>query len=286
MLPFFLAEQSRSSELKTETPYRIWQIPALAFFSRDLYRDAARRWQGVAFGYLLLLLALCWIPGAIRIHRSFALFVDEEAPLVIEQIPEIAIIDGQAFIDHPQPYTIHDPVTGEALLVIDTTGTITSLEQTDARGLVTARQAIFQKSDIETRSFSFETIDRYTLNQEKIYRWLDLAKTWAAPIFYPLCTLGSFAYRIIQALLYACLGLLLTSLFKGKLPFEALLRLSVVAITPAIIIGTLFDAAAIEPPLAGLWFFLLSMGYLWFGIRAAIGNGGTTFKFETPADPA
>ncbi|MCD4688931.1 MAG: DUF1189 domain-containing protein [Desulfuromonadaceae bacterium] len=272
--------------MKTEKHYRIWQIPALAFFSRDLYRDVALRWQGVAFGYLLLLLALCWIPGAIRIHRSFALFVDEEAPLVIEQIPEIAIIDGQAFIDHPQPYTIHDPETGEALLVIDTTGTITSLEQTDARGLVTARQAIFQKSAIETRSFNFETIDRYTLNQEKIYRWLDLAKTWAAPILYPLCTLGSFAYRIVQVLLFACIGLLLISLCKGKLPFEALLRLSVVAITPTIIIDTLFDAAAIKPPLAGLWFFLLSMGYLWFGIRAAIENGGTTFKFETPADPA
>lgn len=270
--------------MKTDKHFRIWQVPPLAFFSRSLYRDVALRWQGVAFGYLLLLLALCWIPGAIRIHRSFASFVDEEAPLVIEQIPEITIIDGQAFIDQPQPYTIYDPETGEALLVIDTTGTITSLEQTDARGLVTARQAIIQKNAIETRSFSFESVERYTLDQQKIYRWLDIAKSWAGPVLYPLCVLGSYAYRIVQALIYAAIGLLLVSLCKGKLPFEALLRLSVVAITPAIIIGTLLDAAAIELPLAGLWFFLLAIGYLLFGIRATVSGDGGNFKFERLED--
>lgn len=271
--------------MKTDKRFRIWQVPPLSFFSRSLYRDVALRWQGVAFGYLLLLLALCWIPGAIRIHYSFASFVDEEAPLVIEQIPEITIIDGQAFVDQPQPYTIYDPETGEALLVIDTTGTITSLEQTDARGLVTARQAIIQKNAIETRSFSFETVDHYILDQEKITHWLSIVKNWAAPVLYPLCILVSFAYRIVQALLYACIGLLMANLCKGKLSFEALLRLSVIAITPAIIIGTLFDAAAIELPWAGLCFFLLSMGFLLFGIRTAVGNGGPTFKFETSGEP-
>lgn len=271
--------------MQTKKLYRIWQAPPLAFFSQALYRDVALRWKGVALGYLLLLLILCWIPGAIKIHRSFAYFVDEEAPLVIEQVPEITIIDGQAFIDEPQPYTIRDPETGAPLVVIDTSGTITSLEQTEARGLVTARQAIFQKNAIETRSFSFETVDRYTLNQEKITHWLDISKNWAAPVLYPFCVLFSFAYRLVQALIYACIGLFIAYLCKGKLPFDALLRLSIIAMTPAIIIGTLVDAAAIRLPWAGLWFFLLAIGCLTFGIRAAVGNGGPTFQFKTPGDP-
>lgn len=270
--------------MKTDKQYPIFQVPLLCFFSRELYRDVALRWQGVALGYLLLLLALCWIPGVIRIQRSFASFVDHEAPLLIDQIPDVNIVAGQVYVDAPQPYTIRDPETGEALLVIDTTGTITSLEQTEARGLVTARQAIFQKSAIETRSFSFESVERYTLDQQKIYRWLDIAKSWAGPVLYPLCVLGSYAYRIVEALIYAAIGLLLVSLCKGKLPFEALLRLSVVAITPAIIIGTLLDAAAIELPLAGLWFFLLAIGYLLFGIRATVSGDGGNFKFERLED--
>lgn len=271
--------------MKVDKHYRIWQIPVLAFYSRTLYRDVALRWKGVAFGYLLFLLAICWIPGIVRIHHALGFFVDEEAPLIIEQVPEINIIDGQVLVDQPQPYIIRDPETDIALLVIDTTGTITSLEQTDARGLVTSRHAIFQKSAFETRSFSFESVDRYTLDQQKIYHWLDIAKTWAAPVLYPLCTLGSFAYRMVQVLVYAILGLLLASLCKGKLPFDALLRLSVIAITPAIIIGTLLDAAAITLPWAGLWFFLLVTGYLLFGIRASVGSVGPTFKFGTPCEP-
>ncbi len=264
--------------------YGIFQVPVRAFFSGPLYRDVALRWQGIAFGYLLLLLAICWIPGITNIQRSFASFVDNEAPLIIDQVPPITIVEGRAFIDGPQPYTIRDPETGEALVVIDTTGTITSLEQTDARGLVTARQAIFKKSAIETRTFSFENVDRYTLDQQKVYHWLDIAKTYAAPALYPFCVLGSFAFRIVQALIYATIGLLLAALCKCRLPFDALLRLAVVAITPAILVGTLCDAAGIHLPLAGLWFFLLAMGYLLFGIRAATGGDGPSFEFETKAD--
>ncbi len=270
--------------MKTDKQYAMFQVPLLCFFSRQLYRDVALRWQGSALGYLLLLLAICWLPGITKIQRSFASFVDNEAPLLIEQIPNVNIVAGQAYVDAPQPYTIRDPETGEALLVIDTTGTLTSLEQTEARGLITARQAIFQKSAIETRSFSFESVERYTLDQPKIYRWLDIAKFWAAPVLYPFCVLGSYAYRIVQALLYAAVGLLLVSLCKGKLPFDALLRLAVVAITPGLIIGALVDATAIQVPLAGLWFFLLAMGYLLFGIRAALSDGGANFKFESLDD--
>ena len=270
----------------TTKRYRIWHIPLLAFYCRALYRDVALRWQGAALGYLLLLLALCWIPGVIQIHRSFASFVANEAPLLVEQVPVITIIDGQAFIDEPQPYTIYDPDTGEALAVIDTTGTITSLEQTDAPMLVTARNAVIKKSDVETRSFSFENVDRYTLDRQKVYHWLDIAKSWAAPVLYPFCLLGSYAYRIVQALIYATIGLLLASLCKTRLPFDALLRLAVVAITPGIIVATLLDVAALTLPLAGLWFFLLTIGYLLFGIRTVASGDDTSFKFETEiSDP-
>ena len=130
------------------------------------------------------------IPGTVNLQRSFAFFVDNEAPLIIDQVPVITVVDGQISIEEPQPYTIRDPGTGEALAVIDTTGTITSLDQTDARILVTARNALVQKSAIETRTFSFENVDRYALDQQKIYHWLDIAKSWAAPVLYPFCLLG------------------------------------------------------------------------------------------------
>jgi hypothetical protein len=59
------------------------------------------------------------------------------------------------------------------------------------------------------------------------------------------------------------------------------LRLAVVAVTPAILVATLLDAASINLPFGGLWYFLATMGYLAFGIKAAGSGGEPDFKFSS-----
>jgi hypothetical protein len=266
--------------LKDKKRYTIFHVPVLAFFSKELYRDVALRWEGTTFGYLLLLLAVCWLPGMIGVHAGVAEFVANQAPELVSQIPVVTIVDGQASIDEPQPYPITDPDSGEVLAVIDTTGTVTSLEETEAQVLVTRTGAIYRKSAIETRTFSFREIDRFVLTQDRIYGWLDMGKRYAAPVLYPFCVLGSFLFRILQTLLYAAIGLLIARLLKTDRSYDDLLRLSVVAVTPVIIAATVLDLAGIALPFAGLWFFLAAMGYLTFGIRAAAPEEESTFKFS------
>ncbi len=41
--------------------YSPFQIPLLSFYATDLYRDMALNKKGSGFGYLFLLLALCWL---------------------------------------------------------------------------------------------------------------------------------------------------------------------------------------------------------------------------------
>ena len=260
--------------------YRIYHIPLLAFFSKELYRDVARNWKGAAFGYLFLLLALCWIPLATSLHQGLAGFVDREAPKLVSQIPEMTITDGEMSIDEPEPYFIRDPDTGAALVVIDTTGQITSLADTEAVGLVTKNAGTFEKNAYETRIFSFQDIDHFVLTQGKIYGWLDIVKRFAAPVLYPFCVLGVFVYRILQVLLYAAFGLLIARIVKTELSYDSLLRLSVVAVTPAIIVATLLAMASIHLPMGGLWYFLATMSYLTFGILAAKPKGEQCFGFS------
>ena len=260
--------------------FKIYHIPVLAFFSRELYRDVARNWKGTTFGYLFLLLLVCWIPLAMNLHRGVADFVEQEAPKLVSQIPEITITDGEVSIDEPEPYYIRDPDTGAALVVIDTTGEISSLADTEAVGLVTKNAVTFEKNAYETRTFSFRDIDYFVLTQGKIYGWLDIVKRFAAPVLYPFCVLGVFVYRILQALLYAAFGLLITRIVKTELSYDSLLRLSVVAVTPAIIVATLLAMASIHLPMGGLWYFLATMSYLTFGILAAKPKGEQCFGFS------
>ena len=79
--------------------YSIFHIPVVSFFSKELYRDGGMHWKGVNFLYLLLLLAICLLPKTIKMYIGFANFANNEAPTIIEQIPEITINNGKVSIN-------------------------------------------------------------------------------------------------------------------------------------------------------------------------------------------
>ena len=86
---------------------------------------------------------------------------------------------------------------------------------------------------------------------------------------YPVALLGSWFFRVIQVLIYALIGLQFARILQSRRTYNALLRLSVVAITPAIIVQTILDMAEIQIPMPGLCYFLATMCCLYFGIRSA-----------------
>ncbi len=249
--------------------YSLIHLPVLSFYLKDVYRDVCLHWRGTCFPYLLLLLAVCWLPAMVDLHRSLSSFIRNDAPALVIQIPHVTINQGVATIAAPQPYTIIDPKTKKPLAILDSTGRHTSLKDTDALVLVTGTEAIVKKSAAETRTYSFTTIDDLTINQQVVNGWLETARKFTAIIIYPLAVAGAFLYRVIQVALYALLGMLFSSALKTKLPYPALVRMSVVAITPGIIVGTALTMAGLTLPYAGVWFFLAAMAYLYLGIYAA-----------------
>ncbi len=83
--------------------YSFYHIPVLSFFSTSLYRDVAVNWRGTCFPYLLLLLAVCWIPGMINFQNWVSHSMEIEAPKIISQVPVITVADGEASIEEPEP---------------------------------------------------------------------------------------------------------------------------------------------------------------------------------------
>lgn len=247
--------------------YSAIQIPFLSFYSKALYREACFDWKGTGFAYLFLLLAVCWIPSMIKFDISCSNFIRNDTPEIITQIPQITFNNGIATVDAPQPYSIKDPKTQKVLLVIDTTGKVNSLKDTEAIGLVTKSEAIFKKNAVETNTYNYKGLGQFTLNQQKITGWLEIVRKYLALTFYPFAVAGSFIFRIVQLLIYAGIGILFASLCQSKRSYESLLRLSVVAVTPCIIISMILGVAGINVPFAGFWFFLAAMIYLFIGVR-------------------
>jgi hypothetical protein len=248
--------------------YRLFQAPIKAFFSRSFYREVGLHWQGTAFGYLLLLLTSCWVPLFMHYQSVISEFIENKAPQIISQVPEITITKGEVSVEVDQPYDITDPDTGRVLVVIDTTGGTTSLEDTQALALLTKTEVIFRRSDIETRIFSLKNVDNLIVDQHVVATWAEIVRSYAALVAFPFFVILSFLYRIVQALINAAIGLLLARWCKTSLSYQALLRLAVIAITPGIIVSTVLALLDIQIPFAGFFYFIVALAYLFLGIKA------------------
>lgn len=248
--------------------YSIFHLPVLSFFSKDLYADVALHWKGVNFLFLLLLLVLCLIPPTVKIHLAVADFVENEAPAMLDQIPEITIADGKASIEEEQPYYITAPDGDDVVIaIIDTTGQIASLESADAYVLLTEDAIITKHSNVEKRTYELSEIEEtFMISGEKLSGWLQVASKYLSVIIYPVSLIGSYIYRIVQVLVYAAVGLIFASSCKITLQYPALMRLAVVAITPCIIVDMILSFAGV--PVPPFLYLAAAMGYLYFGVKS------------------
>ncbi|MHC4070247.1 MAG: DUF1189 family protein [Planctomycetota bacterium] len=249
--------------------YSIFHVPVLSFFSKKLYIDVGQNWKGVNFLYLLLLLAVCLIPTMINIHRGISNFVNNEASAIVNQVPEITITDGQVSIKETQPYYIKDPDSNEPLAIIDTTGQIESLEDANAFCLLTKTEIMWQKSEVETRAYDLSNVKEFVVDSERITNWLHIGRKFLVVFICPFALLGSYVYRIAQALIYAAIGLLFASLCKTTLSYADLVRLAVVAVTPCIIVATILGLTDVSIPT--FLYLVAALAYLFFAVKSISG---------------
>ncbi len=246
--------------------YSIIHAPFMSFFSMDFYRDVGLNWKGVGFGYLLLLLAVFWLPSMIRIQWKASDFIEYEAPDVVSQVPAITIADGEVSIDEPQPYYITMPDSNKAVAIIDTTGSIISLEDPNVFCLLTKTDFIMRGSGFETRSFDLSQIETFELDSDRIMGWLRTGKKFVFIVLYPIFLGGEYVYRIIQVLIYAAIGLAFASSNRVKLTYPALLRISVMAVTPCIIFASIVGLVTKMVP--WMLYLMAALTYLFFAVRA------------------
>jgi hypothetical protein len=239
----------------------------MSFYSKSLYQDVGKNWKGISFVYLLLLLALCWIPGMVQLHSDFSDYVTNTAPYIVEQFPPVTISNGEVSIDKREPYFIKDPEYG-AVMIIDTTGQFTSLNNTEARALLMKTKFIIRESALETRIFDLSQVNDLFIDQSLINSWLEVLRNWLAIVIYPFAVLFSFVYRVIQALIYAAIGVLMAKMLRATLSFQSLMSLAIVAITPAVLLGTILNYMYMGGQFWNVLSFIISMGLLFYAVKA------------------
>lgn len=175
--------------------FSVFTAPYYSFFSRALFADVGRRWGAKTFAYLLLLLALSWIPFMFDMRSAWSAFLSDVAPALIRQIPPISIESGRVSADVEQPHFIRTSGSDKVVAIIDTTGQTRSLDGTSATLLLTDSQLITKTSNTQTRTYDLSGIKTFSLDGPTIEKWLPVFGTWGIILLYPVSVIGNPSQR-------------------------------------------------------------------------------------------
>jgi len=265
--------------------YSIFHPLILSFFSKSLYRDVGQNWRGTGLLYLLVVLALVWIPTIIKGQLGLSRWVDGESKEITTQIPAITISKGQVSTDVPMPYLIKDPKNGTEIAIIDTTGEYETLENTNAKFLLTKSKLIASRNASETRSYDLSGVESFYVDRPLVESWLVTLRRLFIPVFYPLALIFSFIFRAIQVLVYALIGLLFARMLNANLDFKSLMRLAAISITPVLILNLLFEFLPVRIPGWTLIGIIIALAYLFLAVKVNTEPEGPAEYLPPPPYP-
>ena len=248
--------------------FSVWQAIFKSFHSKELYQDVGRNWSSQGALTLLIILAFIWIPYTAQIHMQDMPETERELAKMVKDIPRIEIRNGQVHTAAPMPYTIYDQETGAPMLIIDTTGEVTSLSHLPKGMLLTRNQLFIKNNEYQTRSYDLTGIDEFYVDQQRLEGWISVIRHIAAIVIYPFAVLGVYAYRLIQGCIYALVGLLFANILKVELRYSAIIQMTYVALTPMLILDAVKTLLNLEIPLWTPICITLVLVYLFYGMKA------------------
>jgi hypothetical protein len=259
-----------------ETYGRIRAI-VLSFYSRDLYRDVAANWRGIGTLYLLLVLAICWLPSAARWFRGLRDFAAGEGAEIARQIPAITIENGIMRVDPAGRHVLRDPDgkgdPDETVVVIDDTIDDVPSEFEDVQAVFLTRRefGMIRPSRGERRVWRLTPGADMQITAARVKGFFDALPLWIPPLGYVLCLAGSLLMRTLQSLVYGAIALWMGQRATIAMDYRAGVRLAAVAMTPVIVARTVIWLTPWEPSWYIGWpiAIAVTVAFLHFGVKAA-----------------
>lgn len=225
---------------------RFFQLLLLSLYSREFYSHVGFQWKNWGLAFLLRFSFLIGILTSIILFIFLLLFNPNDFTSVLEEMPTLKIINGQAEIninDSNKNFIIKYPNTQTAIIAID----LDNKENSNFKNV----PVVFKKDKIIlniaannefvilytdlSKSENIEEINSYTIitTLSKIK-----AKLLGAIIFLsvPVMSIIFFVTTILNCLFYAALAtLFIRFILQINTNIKQLSRLAIVASTPALI---------------------------------------------------
>lgn len=231
----------------------------LAFYSRDVYIRAAREWRGIGFGYLFTLVLISTVCIGIWVHVWANTIIIQFEKIILPQMPTLTLKDGRMTIDKDLPYVI--TIEGSPVIRFDRT-VEQSADAAEFAPIVFGESgcAHFVRERGRVKKWVYEKVWSLVLDPLGVAKHIKFLKTWLGLIVAGILLPIHFTWVASQVLILGAIGRVYTATMNFYLSYSKLVRISVVAVTPGIVLGTLL--------ILSNQFFQLWLGI--YGIMAAV----------------
>jgi hypothetical protein len=213
-----------------------------------------------SFVYLLLLFLIIYFINGTRTFIATRIAVDELVAGMSTSIPEFRLENGEFSFEGEMPYYISSS-TDEAF-VIDTTGQVSEsiLKDVSSGILITKNMLYVKRSEIETREFSLTELEGITLTKAKVLEFLPKL-SWIVFILIAFGFIFVLGWKLLNAVILALLGLIISAVMKRRLKYGNLLNISIYALTLPMLIQLAVNLYGY--PIANFWLIYWGISILY-----------------------
>lgn len=244
-----------------------WKAVYKCFYSQDIYRDAAHCWRGLGYKYLLAVLFAAWLIAAVHVQLVVREFIVDYLKPVFMQLPTMSVKNGVMKLDGASELVqIKDPRDGHLLVSFDMREE-PKAPPADKIGIFVERRRVILHSKDKQQVYDFKNL------KDTVYDWtyhikiLDGFANWSGVVVVGVFWISSFVLCALQALLYGLAGKLIAVFAKRRLTYAQLVRISVVAMTPALIIDTCQKLLCAGIPVWPLVSVCITVAFLIYGVK-------------------
>ncbi len=230
------------------------------------YKEVAFQKVSKSIGYFFLFILLITLILSMKFSTALIQGMGEVSKELGDRLPEIRIENGVVSTDVQEPFVIEEK---NFIFIIDTTEKTTTIDPSYKQGiLLTKNKLIHKQSEIETRAYDLSKIKSFTLNKEAMERWKETFSRFALPILLVSLFPYFILVKLIQILLFSLIALIMNTVTKANLKYENLFNISLFALTPPVLLATIFNLAGLKVPLFGLLYVAIYIIFLIGGIRS------------------
>lgn len=265
-------------------------------FNPEFYRGIVTQSFGRSFGYFLLLILAVSIIFSIKYTADARGVIGEVVTWINtefverlpEFLPEITIKDGEVSSPAEQPY-IHE--WEEFVFILDTTGSITSLDDYQNGVLITKRTIIVRtieddkikteehdlsmitslnigpgKGEGELITFSFQEW-RLSVTQENVTKWSKFISRALVPLIVVFLFFYHFTTKFIHLLFFSLVSLIANKIVDAGLEYSHLLNIGIFALTPPLALAVLVIVFGLTIPMFWLLYIVVYCAFLIMAIK-------------------